>query len=260
MPPDQPQLAASGNEGRAKVQVSAQAINAEALRYLGGDDFKATSIDPMLDAVVGELRKIARPRAVIRFFPIDIDQANTRITLGDTGIELISQDLCHLLQVSRQCGILAGTLGPVVDQRIKYYGVSDLTKSVLLDAAASAYTELYCDQVQALEGAEVLQPGQKFTFRFAPGYGDLGLDIQPQICRLLDTAKRIGLSVSDFNTLYPRKSITGIFGIVANGEMVPAVQARPKRIDHPKCKTCKNYPTCFYLEEGRYCEYRKRNL
>ncbi len=245
----------------------------DVLRYLGADPSKKASdnsmeksmdksIDDLIDEVIVEVMALSRPHHLIATFPIEINQDQSEVHLLQSNLRFTSSDLAHLLQNSNKCGIIIVTLGMAVDQRIKYYGKTDLTKSVIFDAAASAYIEAYCDEVQNEFGQEYRERGLSFTFRYAPGYGDLGLEVQPLILELLQAPVKIGVSASNFFTLYPRKSITGIFGIISTNlaETEIELQGRPKKVDHPLCKNCKNYRNCIYLSEGTYCEYRKRNL
>lgn len=160
------------------------------------------------------------------------------------------------------------TLGYKIDQQIAYYNKFDLAHGIIYDAAASAYVEAVCDERQRSVEKSYNDKGMQFTFRFSPGYGDLSLNVQPIILSLLQAPVKIGLSVSKFYTLFPRKSITGIFGITpileadnnTDSDSISELIQRSKRIDHPKCHTCLNYSHCIYLSEGTYCEYRKRNL
>ena len=237
----------------------------DVLRYLGADSSRKTSnksMDTLIDEVIIEVMDQSRPHHLIATFPIEINQDLSEVHLLHSNLCFASTDLAHLLQRSNRCGIIIGTLGMAVDQRIKYYGKTDLTKSVIFDAAASAYIEVYCDEIQNAFGQEYREQGLTFTFRYSPGYGDLSLEVQPLLLDLLQAPVKIGVSASNFFTLYPRKSITGIFGIIPTkfAETEINLQGRPKKVDHPLCKNCKNYKNCIYLAEGKYCEYRNRNL
>ncbi|MHA1521537.1 MAG: hypothetical protein ACTSRK_15255 [Promethearchaeota archaeon] len=256
--------------------VSPKDFKDEVLRYLGADSSQRASdktadisveksmeksMDELIDEVILEVMALSKPHHLISTFPIEIDKVQSDIRIQNSNVHLVSSDLTHLLEKSDRCGIIIATLGMAVDQRIKFYGKTDLTKGVIFDAAASAYIEAYCDEVQNEFGKEYRENGLTFTFRYAPGYGDLGLEVQPLILELLQAPVKIGVSASNFFTLYPRKSITGIFGIIPIelAETEIELKGRPKKVDHPLCKNCKNYKNCIYLSEGTFCEYRKRN-
>lgn len=246
----------------------------EVKRYLGGidnrelDDRKPDSqeLDNEILPVISEVIQISRPQFLVKVFPITVSDDTTEICITDSNICIKSNDLAKLLHYSSECGIVAVTLGFEVDRKTAYYGKTDLSRAIIFDAAASAYVEAVCDQKQQEFEQKYLENHKKFTFRFAPGYGDLSLNVQPILLQLLNASVKIGISCSKFFTLYPRKSMTGIFGIVETGDNSsqaaekPALFQRPKKIDHPKCHTCLNYNHCIYLSEGEYCEYRKQNL
>jgi len=69
----------------------------------------------------------------------------------------------------------------------------------------------------------------------------------------------MGLTVSDGHILIPSKSVTAIIGFEDKSIKKPTGKVQ-KRADNEKCKTCLRYKNCIYLQEGNYCEYRKKNL
>jgi cobalamin-dependent methionine synthase I len=83
-----------------------------------------------------------------------------------------------------------------------------------MDALASAAIEALCDGIQAELAAE-LPEGYYLTGRFSCGYGDLPLEIQPEILAVLNTQKTIGLFCNQNNILLPRKSVTAVMGVTA---------------------------------------------
>ena len=59
----------------------------------------------------------------------------------------------------------------------------------------------------------------------------------------LDAQKRIGLTVSENNLLFPRKSVTAIIGIVNS-----KIEKKRK-----SCNECSNYKNCNFRREGESC-------
>lgn len=237
-----------------------QNLRRDILRYLHAiDGVQDGEIDRIIEECILEVKELSRFHSLIDYSDIQIDHKKSTITFSQFALTLQSADLLQLLQYSTKAGFFAATLGYQIDQRIKYYNTADLTRAVIFDACASAYIEHRSDEVQHLAESPFTETGLVFTFRYSPGYGDLGLEHQEQILSVLNATKLIGLSTTSYHTLIPRKSITGIFGIEKQE------QANLKSSDivlpntHP-CKNCKNYNHCIYLKEGTYCEYRKRNL
>ena len=86
-------------------------------------------------------------------------------------------------------------------------------KSVVLQACAAAYLEEYCDDLQLSIGEELKAQKKWLRPRFSPGYGDFDIHHQDDILRMLDTAKKIGLTLTGGNMLTPSKSVTAVIGL-----------------------------------------------
>ena len=79
--------------------------------------------------------------------------------------------------------------------------------------------------------------------RFSPGYGDLPLEIQKDLCRMLNASRRIGLTVSESMLMVPCKSVTAVIGIAEEPQ------------DHRAsgCEVCNLFRTCEFRKEGGTC-------
>ena len=55
--------------------------------------------------------------------------------------------------------------------------------------------------------------GVRLKPRFSAGYGDLPLEVQKDIFRVLDCPRKIGLTLNDSLLMSPTKSVTAIVGI-----------------------------------------------
>jgi hypothetical protein len=80
----------------------------------------------------------------------------------------------------------------------------------MLQALGSERVEALCDEfcrLMAIESKRELRP------RFSPGYGDLPLELQRDIFRLLEPSRRIGVVLNDSLLMSPSKSVTAIIGI-----------------------------------------------
>ena len=169
----------------------------ETLRYLNYADQKLTvEQDAQIDSAIAEVIECARPRTVHRVFDLFEKDGYPAI---DAAIDLQFDDLRRLLAGCTDCMMIAGTLGIEIDRRLKYFAGFDMTRYVIMDAAASAYIEEICDSLQ-----ESL-PFQRMTFRFAPGYGDVPLTMQKQLLNVLDAGRRIGLTLTSTLLMTPTK-------------------------------------------------------
>lgn len=100
--------------------------------------------------------------------------------------------------------VFAATIGIGADRLIAKYSPILPSRAVIIDGAATAAIECLCDYICS----EIF--GIKAQARFSPGYGDLTLEMQPEILKFLNTSLNIGLSMTDSMLLTPTKSVTAI--------------------------------------------------
>lgn len=228
-----------------KVDVGLVIEKNEVLRYLGYNSKKVDSVtDDIIDECINEILGLIKTNFIYNIYEINKEDRN--IFLKNSKLKLEGEDIYIHLQNSEKCAIMAVTLGNEVDRRIKYYSKADLTKSLVFDACATTAVEALCDRVEAVIKKIAIDNGYHTTSRYSPGYGDLPLEIQPKILNLLDTSRRIGLTVTDSCILLPRKSVTAFIGIGA--------EAQNQR---SSCKNCKLYNNCLFAKEGDSCGYSK---
>lgn len=108
-----------------------------------------------------------------------------------------------------------------------------MTRSLAMDALASAGIEQVCNRAEECFREQL--PDTYFTWRFSPGYGDLPLSLQPEILRLLDLEKRLGLTVTAEHILIPRKSVTAIVGLADRPLKKGAEAVPPAACRKPVC-------------------------
>ena len=187
----------------------------EILRYLGyksGQEADAQTRQ-LIVREEEELFRTAEFRSVYRIFPI------THITedVVDFGFtRIISRNLAKNLKGCGQAAFLAATLGSGVEHLLWKYNRLQVSRAVVLQAVSVEALEEYCDACEeeilaALssggEGPYYLRP------RFSPGYGDLPLEFQREFLQILETPKKIGVTLTDSLLMMPSKSVTAIIGI-----------------------------------------------
>ncbi|GHV31513.1 hypothetical protein FACS18949_00160 [Clostridia bacterium] len=153
----------------------------DALRYLGVRGEADTETLGEIERHLEWLKNNAAAKHVAAAFPLSV--------LPE------SRDLAAYFRGYDSAYLFAATLGTAVDARMRALQAASVTSAVIFDACASAYAEEYCDKAVG-------------TDRFAPGYGDVPLSWQKTLCGLLQTQKRIGLTVTPDFTLLPMKSMT----------------------------------------------------
>lgn len=215
----------------------------EVLRYLGYDGQELSAkFQADLERCRELVLKVVKPRFVYGIFKLEREQEGIRI--GGSELVLKGKDIAALLKDSESCVLLAATLGNEIERAILYQERVSVSDALLMDAIATTTIEAVCDQVE-----EHLKEEYQLTWRYSCGYGDLPLDIQPKILRVLNTAKRIGLQCNSKNIMMPRKSVTAIIGIT-EGEATKGTL--------PSCEECLARESCQLKKGGQSCgDFRK---
>ncbi|HEY8889746.1 MAG TPA: vitamin B12 dependent-methionine synthase activation domain-containing protein [Clostridium sp.] len=214
----------------------------EVLRYLG---YKNQNIDnnmmDLIDICCSEIIDICKESFVYEIF--DIERKNDMIFLTGSTLVLKDTDIKNLLLNSKKCVVMAATLGSEVDSKISYYSRFNITKGLIMDACATTAIEYLCDEVQNEIMENALKDNLFITTRYSPGYGDFSIDNQSEILNVLESYKKIGLSVTENNIMLPRKSVTAFIGLS---------EFRSPQKDK-SCGNCKNI-NCNFRKDGGYCE------
>ena len=166
----------------------------------------------------------------------------------DGGIELegayiYSNDIARLTAQNDECYILAATLGHEVDRQISIAQQKNMLDGLALDACASVRIDAFADQFIKSEIAPGLREKEFLTSRFSPGYGDLPLELQPQILTALNGEKLLGVYATASHLLNPMKSVTAVIGLAD----------KPQAAKIRGCGACALKGNCAYRERGISC-------
>lgn len=175
----------------------------EAMRYSGCRTDEDEKLRTLCQECIEELTGKITPKAVCTTAEVTIQ--GDRIDFGFFSAE--SRSLRIFLGERREVGIFAATLGVGADMLISRYSLINPSRAVMLDGAAGAMIECFCDKVTAEHF------GARAQERFSPGYGDLPLQIQSTLLNMLDANLKIGLTLSESLMLLPTKSVTAIVPI-----------------------------------------------
>ncbi len=210
----------------------------EALGYLGAQD-APEDLRRQVKEAAKDLERALRPRYTYQVFPLERLPEGFR--LAGTPLLLTGSTAERMLAQCSQAALLACTLGSLFDLRLNALQMRDMPKAVILDACGSAYVESGCGAAEKELAARF--PGRYLTDRFSPGYGDLPLALQPEICTALDASRRLGLHVTQSLLLNPVKSVTAVIGLADQPQM-----ARIRG-----CAFCQLRETCLYRKGGKRC-------
>lgn len=180
------------------------------------------AVSSLVDEFILNSEKYLTPRYTVREF--NIEHGNGKIYAG--GIELEGQAIAKFLKGSDKCYIMCATIGYEIEREIDK--AKGPLAQVIIDAIGTAVVESLCDKVQNSLGNNLK--------RFSPGYGDLPLSIQPDIIRLLNAEKLVGVRVTDMLILTPRKSVTAII-------------ANKNGCETNKCALCNK--DCIYRQNNK---------
>lgn len=183
----------------------------EILRYMGckaGD----SQIDGLLDSCIYESSNALSYKVVYTEVPISGDGDGIR--LGE--IMTASRDLQKCLSGCDKAVIFAATVGLGIDRLINKYGRINPSRAVCFQAIGAERIEALCDAFCKDIAQKYAESGRKIRPRFSPGYGDLPLELQKDIFRILDCGKRLGLTLNESLLMSPTKSVTAIVGIYKN--------------------------------------------
>ena len=207
------------------------------LRYL---QYRGGALPEDLRALLAQgealLLTQARPRVTWRLFDREADG-----TLAGTDFRPEGEDVARLLRDCDQVILMAATLGAESEALLRRAQSRDMALAVILDAAGSAAIEGVCDEL-CEELAAQFAP-RCLTDRYSPGYGDMPLRQQTEFCRVLETDRRIGVTLSPGGLMLPQKSVTALLGL--------ADTPQPRRA--AGCEDCANRDTCAFRKEGTDC-------
>ena len=213
----------------------------EVYRYLGyGRNTPDAGTAGMIDACIRDVIVNAELRYVAGRFPVVKSEVEGGLRIGDA--EVTSGDLARNLKDCKEAYLMGVTIGIGVDRLIARATVTDVTKAAIYQAAGAAYIEAFCDYVNEEIKAIACREDMETRPRYSPGYGDLPLDYQKDIFRLLDLSKNVGISLTESRTMSPSKSVTAIIGLRRKGA------PEERRASTTKCESC----------EQTDCRFRER--
>ena len=183
----------------------------EICRYLGYRGHEADEATKQLvEVCVRELLRVAEPKYVRREYPVKVLKEGT-LDLGC--FQTNSKNLMKNLGGCGQVLLMAVTLGLEVDRLLMRYGKLNVTKAVVLQAAAAAMIESCCNRLCLEWKTEYEARGRYLRPRYSPGYGDFSLDFQKRILEELYAGRQIGITLTDGCLMVPTKSVTAVIGI-----------------------------------------------
>ena len=200
----------------------------EALRYAGCPT-PAADVVQLMRECLDTAHPVITYRVVYRRLPVSIAGS-----LCDFGVmKVASKGLARNLSGCQEAVLFAATLGAGFDRLLGRASKTSPARAALLQAIGTERVEALCDAFAEYLTREV---GLPLRPRFSPGYGDLPLSLQREICSLLECGKWLGIYLNESLLMSPSKSVTAFYGL--GGEGVS--------LQEGKCRSCRKID----------CEYR----
>ena len=177
----------------------------EILRYAGCDGADA-AVTELMKSCLTEAAEVLTPRVCWRELSVAIERDSCDFGL----FALSSHQLAGNLDGCSRVILFAATVGIGIDRLIAKYSHIAPSRALMMQAIGAERIEAPCDAFCADMEKEL---GTSLRPRFSPGYGDLPLECQKDIIALLDTPRKIGLSLHDSLLMSPTKSVTAFAGI-----------------------------------------------
>ena len=214
----------------------------EIYRYLGyRRNMPDAEVLRTVDSCLGELQREITPRYVYRQYPVEsiftmpgvqayeagaclqteegagispVRKKEPQIPLlRIAGMEIRSLSLSRNLRGCENVYLMAATLGLGPDRLIARASVTHMSRAVILQAAAAAMIESWCDEVNQRIIDEAASQGLYCRPRFSPGYGDFSLEYQKDMFQILQLPKSLGMTLTGSLMMVPTKSVTALAGI-----------------------------------------------
>ena len=184
----------------------------EIFRYLGYRGREPeTGVAEAVDSCAADLQSVIEPRHVRRVFPLEWVSAD-RFRIE--GMDVASRNLSRNLRGCSEVCLMAATLGLGPDRLVqRAEALGKMSRAVILQAAAAAMIEAYCDDVNEEIRREAAPKGLFLRPRFSPGYGDFSLEHQTELFRILEVQKKIGVTLTGSLLMMPSKSVTAVIGL-----------------------------------------------
>ena len=172
----------------------------EALRYLGlGKHEPDPETERLLEECIREAESAADFRHLIREYPLIMEDDGT---INGGCFRVKSENLRKNLAGCDSVLVMAVTVGAQVDRLLARYGKLSVAKAVVMQAAAAAMVEAYCNELNAGWKKEYLEKD-----------GDFPLSAQKEILDGLEAGKRIGITLTEGYLMMPSKSVTAVIGV-----------------------------------------------
>lgn len=188
------------------------------LRLLGAKQGKGVAPSSLrrIKKLTPGVGNLLRPKlAYRRFFLVSADKKS--IELAD-GTRFTSPKLAKAVGNAQEIHCFVATIGSKVDKEIqRLMKEKRYADAYVLDAVGSIAAENIVEQYYQQIAKKAEKAGKGVTLRFSPGYCDWPLDQQRLLFAAFSERSPVGVTLSQSCLMSPRKSVSGLFGILPPG-------------------------------------------
>lgn len=183
---------------------SPQVNKKEVLRYAGVKS-EVDSVNSIINECLNESKSKLFNKVCYVLVDVKIDE-----DIIDFGFSKVrSKSLAKNLRSFNKAIIFSATIGVEIDRLIAKYNVVSPVKALIFQAIGAERIESLCN----VFNEDIKGQYKEIAPRFSAGYGDLNIEFQRDIFKLLDCHKKIGLTLNDSLIMSPSKSVTAIIGV-----------------------------------------------
>ena len=180
----------------------------EILRYAGAREGAADVEELMREC----LERVGEGLAFkVCYCETEVSVLHGTVDLGFARVR--SSSMSKKLDGCSRAVVFAATVGLEMDRLIARHQTYAPSKALMLQAIGAERIEALCDTFERQMATEYERRGLVVRPRFSAGYGDIPLELQRDIFRVLDCQRRIGLTLNHSLLMSPSKSVTAIIGI-----------------------------------------------
>ncbi len=188
------------------------------LRLMGAKRGKrpSTSTQRRIKNLKPDVHKLLKPKLDFRRFALDGVDCKS-IKLAD-GTHFKSHKLAKAVGNAEEIYCFIATVGSKIDEEIqRLMRERRYADAYVLDAVGSISAENVVEQYYQHMAEKSKKEGRAVTLRFSPGYCDWPLEQQRLLFATFTDRTPVGVSLSQSFLMSPRKSVSGVFGILPPG-------------------------------------------
>ncbi|MBW1778192.1 MAG: hypothetical protein JRI76_08750 [Deltaproteobacteria bacterium] len=184
------------------------------------------SVERRVEGLTDRVDKLAAPRVNFRSERVDCVTKKQVILVNGTSFNSVK--LARTLKDASMVFFFIATIGPGLEKEIaRIMEKGRYADAYVLDVMASLTVEDVVDQFHRRMASRFARNGKSVTRRFSPGYCDLPLPEQKKIFDQFDKENTLGVQLSDAFLMMPRKSVSGVFGVLDHPAESPEAAYNP---------------------------------